>query len=399
MMLLNILTLRVAHAVFASSLDAEKCFDRVWHDGLFFKLLTRLNLNHWLLLYDWYTHQKASVRWSGTQSDLFSITRGIRQGSLLSPVFFTFFIDDLLVELGKTDVGLRIDHLLLNNFAYADDVNIFASSVTGLQTLIDVCSDYSKKWRFVFGAVKTKCIIFGNHDLMSPSWTLGDTVVQIVDNVDILGVNFSADLNSSAHVQNRISSARRKAYSLLEYGLSYPGLDTEAKVCLWKASVCPVLLFGNSSLYINSNDMKLLESFQSSTIKRIFGFPLRFHHTKLLEALGVRKIHAQIYQSKLSLYNRLFKANSIAKDINIALLATFIKYGDVIDGTLLDTVLSGGFSPSQIALSRTAPRIPSVTSTSCNGVVDTLNTVLRSTHFNNRSSIQRRIAENILRAF
>ena len=37
--------------VFVCSLDAEKCFDRIWHDGLFYKLLQFLPLVHWRFLY------------------------------------------------------------------------------------------------------------------------------------------------------------------------------------------------------------------------------------------------------------------------------------------------------------------------------------------------------------
>ena len=37
--------------VFVRSLDAEKCFDRIWHDGLFYKLLKFLPLVHWRFLY------------------------------------------------------------------------------------------------------------------------------------------------------------------------------------------------------------------------------------------------------------------------------------------------------------------------------------------------------------
>jgi hypothetical protein len=56
-------------------------------------------------------------------------------------IFVTFFIDDLLMELGTTNSGLRIGQLLLNNFAYADYLNILAANVPDLQSPIeDACS-------------------------------------------------------------------------------------------------------------------------------------------------------------------------------------------------------------------------------------------------------------------
>ena len=67
------------------SLDAEKCFDTIWHDALMYKLWGKVSINKWLLLHRWYKHLKASIRWNGDHCNEFSVTRGTRQGSVLSP--------------------------------------------------------------------------------------------------------------------------------------------------------------------------------------------------------------------------------------------------------------------------------------------------------------------------
>ena len=50
----------------------------------------------------------------------------------------------------KLNSGLCIGDVKLESFAYADDVSLFSSTVTGLQN----CYYYSKKWRFNFGNKK-----------------------------------------------------------------------------------------------------------------------------------------------------------------------------------------------------------------------------------------------------
>ena len=61
---------------------------------------------------------------------------------------FSIFINELLEELKKLNSGLCIGDVKLESFAYADDLNLFSSTVTGLQNLVDACYYYSKKWIF-----------------------------------------------------------------------------------------------------------------------------------------------------------------------------------------------------------------------------------------------------------
>jgi hypothetical protein len=141
-----------------------------------------------------------------------------------------------------------------------------------------------------------------------------------------------------------------------------------------------------------------MESFQNTNIKRIFGFPKRFHHTKLLLALDIKGIGAQIHSFKLSLYNRVFKVDSIsiARDFNfIILLAKFISDDATVEGIMLLSVHTGGFSPSLVALNKTPPMVLPPTGRGHDGVADSFSTLLYG-NLNNKGSRERRL---ILRAF
>ena len=59
-------------------------------------------------MYRWYNNLNAVVRWNGECSDSFKVTRGTRQGSILSPYIFGIFINDLLIDLSTGDHGVRI---------------------------------------------------------------------------------------------------------------------------------------------------------------------------------------------------------------------------------------------------------------------------------------------------
>ena len=93
-------------SVFACFLDASKAFDLVNHGILFSRLLSKglpAHLVHFFL--SWYKEQSMSVRRGSTFSDSFSVANSVRQGGVLSPILFTFYIEDLLMDLKEQGVG------------------------------------------------------------------------------------------------------------------------------------------------------------------------------------------------------------------------------------------------------------------------------------------------------
>ena len=68
-----------------ASLDAEKAFDKVWRDGLFFKLLGKLELSHWIILKKYYDLSKGTITLSDfCLSVIIIINCGVKQGGLIA---------------------------------------------------------------------------------------------------------------------------------------------------------------------------------------------------------------------------------------------------------------------------------------------------------------------------
>ena len=159
--------------VFVCSLDAQKCFDTIWHDGLFYKLKDVLPHGYWLFLYRWYSCMNAVVRVGYDYSQVFPILQGARQGSVLSPTLFNVFINGLLLELEKMGTGIRLGGHHFGSFAYADDITLVSATVPGIQQMIDICTQYADDWRMLFNPLKSKCMIMGRNELLvEPSWYL-----------------------------------------------------------------------------------------------------------------------------------------------------------------------------------------------------------------------------------
>ena len=279
-----------------------------------------LPIAHWRLLYRWYSNLRASVRWNSVTGTPFHVSRGTRQGSLLSPMLFNIFIDQLLRTLRSTNAGVRLGHHHSNSFAYADDISLFSATVPGLQQLIDLCEDFARKWRFTFSRSKSKCTVIGKYNATpSPEWLLGSHTMATVDHVDILGVGFHSNGDTTQYVEERIKSCRRATYGLQSVGMSYPGLNSEAKAHLWRTICCPTLVYGMDTIPMSTYSQKRLDTTQGCTLKHVLGIPKRNHHSQLLEALDIHKVKTIIENRTVALYNRIFKLPSSPTQIYVSM--------------------------------------------------------------------------------
>ena len=124
-------------SIYMCFMDASKAFDRVNHWTLFKKLIDRgTPLIFVRIIMQWYTTQKACVRWGSALSDNFLITNGVRQGGILSPLFFNVYMDCLSESLSNTQTGCNVGGVMINHLMYADDMVIISPSAKGLQRLV-----------------------------------------------------------------------------------------------------------------------------------------------------------------------------------------------------------------------------------------------------------------------
>ncbi len=239
--------------LYICSLDAEKCFDNICHTYLFYKLMHVIPSSHWILCFKWYSNLSASVKWNGEYSTVFNVTKGTRQGSILSPYFFNIFLNDLLVDLKSSNYGVSIGNLLFNSYAYADDVTVFSATACGLQKLIDTCYVYSRKWRFKFGIKKTKYMCIGKSLFPEYKWYLGSSQISTNSHVEILGTMFNDNYKFNDHIDSRIRKCRQSYYSLTKCGMAYPGASSDVKSYLWNSVCSPVLMYGMDGIPTSNN--------------------------------------------------------------------------------------------------------------------------------------------------
>ena len=89
-------------------------------------------------------------------SDSFDIPTGTKQGGILSPDFFALYLHDLIAELKASGYGCYVIEVCIACLFFADDIVLLSPSRHGLQSLLDICVSYCKKFCLDFNPKKSK---------------------------------------------------------------------------------------------------------------------------------------------------------------------------------------------------------------------------------------------------
>ena len=126
-------------------LDIYKAFDKIWHDGVIFKL-ERNGMSGELLniLIDFLSNLNQRVLFNGEVSAWISVNAGVSQGSISEPLLFLIYINDLSNNL-PSNVKLLADNTSL--FSVTHDVNLPAKK---LNDDLRQISNLAFQWKMSF---------------------------------------------------------------------------------------------------------------------------------------------------------------------------------------------------------------------------------------------------------
>ena len=85
----------------------------------------------------------------------FTSSNGVKQGCILSTLFFNVYMDNLSSQLSAQYIGCSAGDVVVNHMLYADDIALFAPSAKGLQQLLDMCFTYGCSHDIQFNPLKS----------------------------------------------------------------------------------------------------------------------------------------------------------------------------------------------------------------------------------------------------
>ena len=190
-------------------LDLSKAFDTVDHHILLRKLenygIRGTSLN-WFKSY--LCARKQSVKFGDEQSTILLLKCGVPQGSILGPLLFLIYINDM-INSSK----------LLKYILFADDSTLYASH-SDLNYLVNLINEEIKKvqnWiqanKLTLNIKKTHYIIFARCRKTIPSIPnikIGDEVLKRVQQITFLGVTLDSHLDWKSHVQSMVQKIHKQ---------------------------------------------------------------------------------------------------------------------------------------------------------------------------------------------
>lgn len=136
-----------------SFLDISQAFDRVWHEGLLYKVKVKLPI-FYSLLKSYLKNRHFLIKYEDAITGLYPVRAGVPQGSVLEPLLYLIYIADLPVN-NATITG-----------TFADDTAILTShkdpstASSMLQESLDALSTWLKNWRIKANEIKSVHVTF-----------------------------------------------------------------------------------------------------------------------------------------------------------------------------------------------------------------------------------------------
>ena len=196
------------------------------------------------LLRNLYAGQKATVRTGHGTTGWFQIGKRIHQGCILSPCLFNLYAEYIMrnAELDEAQAGIKIAERNINNLRYADDTTLMAESEEKLKSLLMKVKEESGKFGLKLNIQKTNIMASGS----ITSWQIDGETMETVTDFIFWGSKIIANGDCSHEIKRHLFLGR-KAMTNLDSMLKSRDITLLTKVCLVKAMVFPVVMYGCES--------------------------------------------------------------------------------------------------------------------------------------------------------
>jgi hypothetical protein len=300
-------------------IDASKAFDKVNRYILWSILIDVLPAYIVFSLIKYYEKSICILELYGTLSAIFMSILGVKQGGVLSPRLFSFYITPIIERLKRLGLGVKIGNMILESLLYADDLALLSLLKMELQMMLDVVGEYGIDYEIKYNPDKSQLMICNknvkrqnseqheNDIYIEYDLKLLGEVIPEVSEVTYLGVKITSQNLTSNHLGERIESAARAMQSLRHIGMYNRILNPITKATIYKCMVRPILLHGSEVVLYNKGHINKIQKAEATMLKKANGFSKYCKNSDLLNSMGIECSGTTIMIYKCKFFVRLTK--------------------------------------------------------------------------------------------
>lgn len=281
-------------------LDVQQAFDKVWHNGLLYKLKKLLSNNLYLLLKSYLDSRIFYVKINNSTSNFYDIKAGVPQGSVLGPSLYLIYTADVPESENVVTATFADDTAILSN-----DTDPEVAS-RNLQEHLNNVHSWMQSWRIKASGTKSNHITFTLRKEDCPPVKLGDEVLPHNTSVKYLGFHLDRRQTWKIHIQKKRDELNFRSRSLEWLMGRNSRLSVENKVMIYKAILKPIWTYG-IQLWgsAKTSNIEILQRFQNSVLKTIVNAPWFTRMDEVHDYLKILTVKEQIAKSISSYKERI----------------------------------------------------------------------------------------------
>lgn len=270
-------------------LDVAQAFDKVWHQGLEYKLHRDLPLQFYHILKSYVAERQFRVKHGDEYSELKPIAAGVPQGSVLGPILYLLYTRDL-PNIKEATIA-----------TFADDTAIMATgsdiqeATDKLQKAANVVNNWTKRWRIKLNESKSTHINFTNLTINTIPVEINSQQIPYANTAKYLGMTLDAKLRWKEHVMKKkeeLNIKFRKIYWLIGRNSE---LSTYNKLQIYRQVLKPVWTYG-IQLWgcTKKTNVKIIQKFQNKVLRCIVNAPWYTRNDDLHRDLNMELVNEEI---------------------------------------------------------------------------------------------------------
>ena len=283
-------------------IDLKKAFDTVDHSILLAKLEHYgIRGTAYKLMDSYLTNRTQYVQYDGYESERGPLSCGVPQGSVLGPLFFLIYVNDMVKACPELELVL-----------FADDTNIFAQDKDPKELFrrVNLGLDSLSKWfrcnKLTLNLKKTEYIFFGGprfHGSTEDTLLIGGEEIKRVEGARFLGVWVDQELKWTAHI-NKVNTKISQLLGVL--GRLRSTVDGNTLRTLYNGIVLPhlqycLIVWGDFAGNRNKTLATSLLKHQKRFVGMIAEEKGKYHSDPLFAKYGMLKIE-DLYRQQLRMY-------------------------------------------------------------------------------------------------